>query len=300
MPNDEQRVATRQILRLEQMTEISKREAISHGLTKIAENVRSLLSEVDHIEKRAARAATILTHIAAEEAGKGFILVDYMRPYGNVSREMRSQHLKNVYSHLARGIYVKYYESRPDTFGEVQAIVNGYRVSHYLDGPNDVDWIFRNEIEEERERELYVDLVSDEEGIKWSSPTDWWKRYGMVRDLTGFETLRPRICDLFLLMSEVGLFSEKVLAIMAKTWKEVTVSSTTRWGTYLAINQAFVKECEAKALLSSGATGEASDRITDEFLYPLCGLDLQVTRVTADELQERRDRHLRFTQGEYP
>jgi len=299
MSNNDQRVAPRQILRLEQMTESSKREAISHGLAKIAENVRSLLSEVNRIEKGAARASTILTHIAAEEAGKGFIIVDYMRPYRNVSPETRSRHLKNVYSHLARGIYVKYYESRPDTFREVQSIVNGYRVSHYLDGPNDVDWILRNEIEEERERELYVDLVSDEEGIKWYSPTDWWKRYSMVRDLTEFAALRPPICNLFLLMKEVGLFSEKVLAMMAKTWKDVSVSSTTRWGNYLAINQAFVKECEAKDLLSSGTTSETLDRITDEFLYPLCGLDLQVIRVTADELQERRERHLRFIQGEY-
>ncbi|MCX6642374.1 MAG: hypothetical protein NTV15_03175 [Candidatus Bathyarchaeota archaeon] len=298
MANDDQRVAPRQILRLEQMTESSKREAASYGLAKIAENVRSLLSEVNHIENTAPRASTILTHIAAEEAGKGFMIVDYMRPYRNVSLEMRSRHLKNVYSHLSRGIYVKYYESRPDTFREVQSIVKGYRVSHYLDGPNDVDWILRNEIEEERERELYVDLVSDEEGIKWHSPTDWWKRYSMVRDLTEFAAPRPPICALFLLMQEVGLFSEKALAIMAKTWKDVSVSSTTRWGDYLIVNQAFIKECKAKVSFTSGTTSETLDRITDEFLYPLCGLDLQVVQVTADELQERRERRLRFIQGE--
>ena len=152
MTNNDQRVAPRRMSRLEQMTESSKREAMSYGLAKIAENVRSLLTEVDRIGNTAARASTILTHIAAEEAGKGFIMVDYMRPYSDMSGEMRSRHLKNVYFHLARGIYVKYYESRPDTFREVQSIVDSYRVSHYLDGPNDVDWIFRNEIENERER----------------------------------------------------------------------------------------------------------------------------------------------------
>jgi len=281
------------------MTESSKRETISYGLAKIAENIRSLLSEVNRIENTAPRASTILTHIAAEEAGKGFILVDYMRPYRKVSPEMRSRHLKNVYSHLARGIYEKYYESRPDTFEEVQSIVTGYRVSHYLDGPNDIDWIFRNEIEEERERELYVDLILDAEGVKWYSPTDWWQRYSMFRDLNEFAALKPAICNLFLLMQEVGLFSEKALDIMAKTWKDISIANTTRWGNYLIVNQAFVKKCEAKALLSSGTTSETLDRIIDEFLYPLCGLDLRVIQVTAEELQERRERHLRFIQKEY-
>lgn len=299
MTNNDQRVAPRRMSRLEQMTESSKREAMSYGLAKIAENVRSLLTEVDRIGNTAARASTILTHIAAEEAGKGFIMVDYMRPYRDMSGEMRSRHLKNVYFHLARGIYVKYYESRPDTFREVQSIVDSYRVSHYLDGPNDVDWIFRNEIENERERELYVDLVSDEEGLKWYSPTDLWKRYSKVLDSTEFVAIRPSICDLFLLMQEVGLFSEKALAVMAKTWKDVSISPTTRWGNYLIVNKAFVKECGAQALISSGATSEKLERITDEFLYPLCGLDLQVIHVTAGKLQERRERHLRFIHEQY-
>ena len=85
----------------------------------------------------------------------------------------------------------------------------------------------------------------------------------------------------------------------AKTWKDISVSNTTRWGNYLIVNQVFVKKCEAKALLSSGTTSETLERIIDEFLYPLCGLDLRVIQVTAEELQERRERHLRFIQGEY-
>ena len=146
---------------------------------------------------------------------------------------------------------------------------------------------------------MYVDLILDAEGIKWYSPTDWWQRYSMFRDLNEFAALRPPICDLFLLMQEVGLFSEKALDIMAKTWKDISVSNTTRWGNYLIVNQVFVKKCEAKALLSSGTTSETLERIIDEFLYPLCGLDLRVIQVTAEELQERRERHLRFIQGEY-
>ena len=296
MTNNNQRVEARQIPRLEQMSESLKRETLSCGLAKIAENIRSLLTEVTRIENTGARASAILTHIAAEEAGKGFLLVDYMRPYHGVSQQKRAQHLKKVYSHLARGIYVKYYETRPDSFGEVESIVNGYRVSHYLDGPSDVDWIFRNEIEDERERELYVDLVSNEEELNWHSPTDLWKGYGLM---IGSSALEPPICNLFLLMHETGLFSEEALNVMAETWKDISISSTTRWADYLPVNQAFMTGCDRRALLSSEATSEAMTRIADEFLYPLCVLDLQAKKVSAGELRERRERHLHFLNREY-
>ena len=280
------------------MAEPAKRETISIGLAKITENVRSLLSEVDRIQSTAARASTILTHIAAEEAAKGFILVDYMRPYREVSPEMRSWHLRNVYQHLARGIYGKYYESRPDAFEEAQSIVTSYRVSHYLDGPNDVDWIFRNQIKEGRERELYVDLTLNEERLQWYSPTDWWQRYSMLQDLSEFTVLEPPICNIFLVMQEVGLFSQKALDIMAKTWKDISITKTTRWGSYVTVNQTFLKECEKKGLLSSGITNEAQEQIIDQFLYPLCGLDLGMVKVTAEELQATREQHLGFMYGE--
>ena len=47
------------------------------------------------------------------------------------------------------------------------------RTSHYLDGPNDIDWIFRNEIEARREELLYVDYVSSDNGDRWQSPQQW-------------------------------------------------------------------------------------------------------------------------------
>jgi hypothetical protein len=39
----------------------------------------------------------------------------------------------------------------PANFAEQVSFANRLRRSHYLDGPNDVDWIFRNGIEAERE-----------------------------------------------------------------------------------------------------------------------------------------------------
>jgi hypothetical protein len=44
------------------------------------------------------------------------------------------------------------------------------RRNYYLDGPNDVDWLFRNEIMAEREERLYVDYVETDDGDMWISP----------------------------------------------------------------------------------------------------------------------------------
>jgi hypothetical protein len=49
---------------------------------------------------------------------------------------------------------------RPADFREVRERINWLRRSHYLDGPNDVDWIFRNQLfsqrrfEQDLEREI--------------------------------------------------------------------------------------------------------------------------------------------------
>ena len=55
----------------------------------------------------------------------------------------------------------------------MRRLVDILRREFYLDGPNDVDWIFRNQILDSRESRLYVDLIADEEGrLTWTSPAD--------------------------------------------------------------------------------------------------------------------------------
>jgi len=59
---------------------------------------------------------------------------------------------------------------RPADFGELLAYLEHQRASLYLDGPNDVDWIFRNEVLATREETLYVDLVDAEGALLWLTP----------------------------------------------------------------------------------------------------------------------------------
>jgi hypothetical protein len=88
-------------------------------------------------------------------------------------------------------------DMHPATYRELIGLVEQLRSSHYLDGPNDVDWIFRNEIEAYREDRLYVDFVETDEGDEWLSPAHWDDEFnitsGAVRlmaalHLSGFST----------------------------------------------------------------------------------------------------------------
>ena len=47
------------------------------------------------------------------------------------------------------------------------------RTELYLDGPNHVDWIFRNEVLSDREGTFYVDFVEAERDLMWLSPAQW-------------------------------------------------------------------------------------------------------------------------------
>jgi hypothetical protein len=49
--------------------------------------------------------------------------------------------------------------------------VDRERKEFYLDGPNDVDWIFYNDILRTREETIYVDFVENDGQHVWHDPT---------------------------------------------------------------------------------------------------------------------------------
>lgn len=145
-------------------------ETLSEGLALIAEHVAALESAIAQPSVRQASAATRV--VSEEEAGKYLVLLDVVR-CARASGHTKSKQLKRANNHLAKGIYARAAEIRPATFGELLDYVETLRRSDYLDGPNDVDWIFRNEIEARREEQLYVDFVETDDGDVWQSPRTW-------------------------------------------------------------------------------------------------------------------------------
>lgn len=113
---------------------------ISEGLALLAQNVAELLQEAKFCWPEAPRASAIAGSVAAEEAAKALMLVDYLRPPKGVDDARLSEQLGSVIDHVARGVYVESYEGRPVDFPEMRCFLDLVRQPYYLDGPTGYDY----------------------------------------------------------------------------------------------------------------------------------------------------------------
>jgi AbiV family abortive infection protein len=249
------------------------------------ENVRSLRDDVAYLYGgKRLRAAEIITGLADEEAAKVLILLDLVR-VGVSDADMVKQQTTRFYEHLARCIYAEMAHMAPASFSEIENLVNVERRSHYLDGPNDVDWIFRNQLISEREQRLYVDYVVDENGPRWSSP----QRF---QDL-GFGPL-TEAPDLAVALEQTGCTSLAGLKVCAEEWDGVDIEPDTHWQVVAKINRRILARLQEHDPAFEAA---AQDRrlVLDHWTFPLAGLDLRTDPVAPADLLDQRAR----ADGEY-
>jgi hypothetical protein len=151
---------TRAIADLASSADAELFESVSEGLRLVAENARSFGSAVPTLaEAGNLRGANLMLEIAKEEGAKYLILLDAIRCPRSPQHLLPNQ-LRRFNDHLAKGIYADTAWWRPVTFSDVREYVDQERVEYYLEGPHDVDWIFRNEILQRREERMYVDFRS--------------------------------------------------------------------------------------------------------------------------------------------
>ena len=154
----------------------------------------------------------------------------------------------------------------PATFGEVLSIVESMRPSLYLDGPNDVDWIYRNQILARREESLYVDYVHDEDGDRWVTPAAY--------DEMRFGHELP-VLDLIVAMHRVGLFGRESLAVIRDAWSGAVLETDTHWVTVQARNRQVLEALDANGLVPPGATPQDVGRVLNRWTFPLGTLELE-------------------------
>ena len=120
-------------------------EQVATGIRLVVEHAESLESiAVRLIAIDEHRGATIVRALAKEESAKVLILVDLIRCPRN-DQDAKGRTVAAFRDHLAKEIYGNSCRWRPVDFAEVTGIVNRERQPYYLDGPNDVDWIFPND-----------------------------------------------------------------------------------------------------------------------------------------------------------
>ncbi|MBT8159611.1 MULTISPECIES: AbiV family abortive infection protein [Arthrobacter] len=155
----------KQARRLHRIFEMPREERLSvvgKGLEHLGAHVQQLMCSIKHLLKENQKSgAGALQVICLEESAKALILLDIARTHDQrVARKGRDY----FYLHLPRLIYTKVHAGNPADFAAIERYLTWLRPSHYLDGPNDVDWIWRNDLLRTRENALYVDYEETDEG----------------------------------------------------------------------------------------------------------------------------------------
>ncbi len=197
----------------------------------------------------------------------------------------KSRTLGYFYEHLAKGIYAQVCKWNPADFAEVVRGVKRERVEYYLDGPNDVDWIFPNRITQQREDELYVGYVHDDSDEEEQGERYWVYPHNddLLDDLFGYRT--ASVIDVARALHRVGATAPAALTVVAEVWRPVEVRSEMRFDELERLNWRTLEVLEERGLLAA-APAEVHAVIRRRWPFPLWPLDLRVREVKKERLRE--------------
>ena len=260
-------------------------EEVATGIRHVVAVVGRLDAATRHLSEAGDHhAARILGNLAEEEAAKVLVLLDAVRCPRSRQTE-RSRVLGYFYDHLAKGLYAAVCDWRPIDFAEVARSIDQLRVQHYLDGPNDVDWIFPNQIIQRREDDLYVGYVRDDSemaghgGRFWTCPdNEAWLPYWA-----------PQVIGVARALDQVGATTPAGLAIVAEVWRPVQVLPETRFDELNRLNRQVLEVLEERSQLAA-SPDDIYAVIRDRWPFPLWPLDLRFKQVDRETLREARRR----------
>ncbi len=217
------------------------------------------------------QAFNIIRIFVEEEAAKYLILLDAVRCPRQPSHVF-SRQLGYFNNHLSKGLYAKYYTHlRPTDLTEIRNYMDHERRALYRDGPNDDDWIFRNDILREREESIYVDYVAYSD----NAPTKhYWHFPDPQRQLLfGMTKNRPEVLDIALALHGVGMTNRSALATVAATWRPVCIDETILRPRIKELNRRTL-DCLANRQLLRVRPKSVYARVINDWRCPLFPLDL--------------------------
>lgn len=255
---------------------------IAEGLSAVQDNSSRIADAFKIIAKREnARGARILEAIAKEEAAKYLILLDAIR-CPRMPADRFSKHLAKYNEHLAKGLYADACNWRPASFGEIKSIIEEECKQYYLDGPNDVDWIFENSIIRKREEAFYVDYIESDETHIWLSPARYDSPSSVFCGV-------PSVVELMNQLHTVGFSKAKSLELISDMWRPITFTDGTDFSQLRDLNCKTLEVLSDAGLLIE-AESEIYSHIAYVWLFPLYDLEMRQTQMKQSKLKEIQDR----------
>jgi AbiV family abortive infection protein len=251
---------------------------IAKGIELVTLNALRLEGDAEPLYIKNSNGYDILMAVACEEAAKALILFDAAR-CPHKSNHWKDQ-LPKFNNHLAKGIYALMCDWEPSTFAEVRRYIDAERKQFYLDGPNDVDWIFYNSILHSRERQIYVDYVRTEDGHSWVAPSQIQRP---------FSHSTPRVISIARALRISGCASADALHLIAEIWRPVRMIDQFTRRELRELNYRTLTEMEARNLLKSDDDNVLA-AIINYLPFPIYEIDLALEEVKIDELKAARNR----------
>lgn len=252
---------------------------ISIGLEKIYESCEALYGSFLTLEKNQEyRGARIIDSVAKEEAAKFLILIDAIR-CPKKQQKLLCQQLEKFNNHLPKGIYAKMCSWRPDKYSTLCRYIEMELREFYLDGPQGVEWIFRNSIISDREEFMYVDYVQYEENNHaWLTPKRFDEfEFGVSRHNSALEMIRAFYLS--------GVSSIASLTLFSEYWQNFEFSSETQYQEFRNANIQSLKLLDEKGLLKE-ASNSCYSLLINEMPFPVYKEPMKKKEVPIDELKE--------------
>lgn len=273
----------RAIADLSQLPDASLFVELATGMALVHEHVLELeRGAAAAFEAENIRAGRVLEVIAAEEAAKYLILLDAARCPRHPPNAL-AFHLSKFVDHLARLLYVEACDWQPARFGELRAGIGSERASHYLDGPNDVDWIFTNQLKADRERAVYVDYVRDDDRHRWHSPIKEDRLLGPL----AVRYVRRHAVELMDAFHTVGVATPGGLEFIAASWRAFVVDDDTHVEQLRERISATLDGLQRAGLIAPAPA--SLDTILNCWPFPLHGLDLRELEVSVPVLRQHQE-----------
>ena len=257
-------------------------QEISEGISHIVENARSLEKTGRRLhEIKECRAAKIFRGLAEEESAKVFILLDAVRCPRD--RLKNAETLKCFYNHVAKRIYSGVCWWDIHDFSDLSHHIEIERRAWYLDGPNDVDWIFPNSARWEREQEIYVDYVQD---ITEKDGPHFWN-CPPPADVYFLSTQTPASIEISQAMCQIGATTPKGLTIIAEVWRAFEPKPETSREDLRRRNICTLERLAAEGLCSTNDPGVQI--VAQQWPFPLWTLEITAKTRDPDLLNRLRD-----------